>query len=237
MATLQVFSIRHSTLTSLNARHLKVNVTRLDIHKQDAHPQSSLDLRLQIGATDYGTLLQNEPSPIATSVIGERLTQRLVEEFNYIRANAVAPLSKFLDYITQVSNKRKHVYIQANMGWYAYYSYQYMIDNVILLITGTLHERDTHELLERCHPLGYFESMPALCVATTVSELYNTVLVETPLAPYFANCLSAHDLDELNIEIIRNTLYKAYLEDFYNFCQELGGATGEVMGEILQVGW
>ena len=24
---------------------------------------------------------------------------------------------------------------------------------VILLITGTLHERDTHELLERCHPL------------------------------------------------------------------------------------
>jgi vacuolar-type H+-ATPase subunit C/Vma6 len=56
-----------------------------------------------------------------------------------------------------------------------------MIDNVILLITGTLHERDTHELLERCHPLGVFDSMPALCVATTVAELFNTVLVETPL--------------------------------------------------------
>jgi V-type H+-transporting ATPase subunit d len=56
-----------------------------------------------------------------------------------------------------------------------------MIDNVILIITGTLHERDTHELLERCHPLGFFDTMPALCVATTVSELYNTVLVETPL--------------------------------------------------------
>lgn len=56
-----------------------------------------------------------------------------------------------------------------------------MIDNVILIITGTLHERDTHELLERCHPLGVFETMPALCVATTVAELYNTVLIETPL--------------------------------------------------------
>lgn len=56
-----------------------------------------------------------------------------------------------------------------------------MIDNIILLITGTLHERDTHELLERCHPLGVFESMPALCVATTVEELYQSVLVETPL--------------------------------------------------------
>jgi V-type H+-transporting ATPase subunit d len=130
-----------------------------------------------------------------------------------------------------------------------------MIDNVILIITGTLHERDTHELLDRCHPLGVFETMPALCVATTVAELYNTVLVETPLgtfllisrnflfifiyflflAPYFANCLSAHDLDELNIEIIRNTLYKAYLEDFYQFCEGLGGPTAEVMGDILRV--
>ena len=56
-----------------------------------------------------------------------------------------------------------------------------MIDNIILLISGTLHERDTHDLLERCHPLGTFETMPALCVATNVDELYNTVLVETPL--------------------------------------------------------
>ena len=56
-----------------------------------------------------------------------------------------------------------------------------MIDNIILLITGTLHERDTHELLERCHPLGIFDSMPALCVATNVEELYHTVIVETPL--------------------------------------------------------
>lgn len=56
-----------------------------------------------------------------------------------------------------------------------------MIDNVVLLITGTLHERDTHELLERCHPLGVFDTMPALCVATNVDELYQGVLVETPL--------------------------------------------------------
>jgi V-type H+-transporting ATPase subunit d len=61
------------------------------------------------------------------------------------------------------------------------FSYAYMIDNVVLLITGTLHERDTHELLERCHPLGVFDTMPALCVATNVEELYQSVLVETPL--------------------------------------------------------
>ena len=140
-----------------------------------------------------------------------------------------------------------------------------MIDNVILLITGTLHERDTNELLERCHPLGMFDSIAALCIATNVAELYNTVIVETPLgkflslfffpyyyskrgwsneliynhctipAPYFEKCLSANDLDELNIEIILNTLHKAYIEDFYGYCQSLGDPTADVMGEVLQV--
>jgi V-type H+-transporting ATPase subunit d len=41
------------------------------------------------------------------------------------------------------------------------------------------------------------------------------------------------DLDALNIEIIRNTLYKAYLEDFQRFCESLGGPTADVMGRIL----
>ncbi len=39
----------------------------------------------------------------------------------------------------------------------------------------------------------------------------------------------------MNIEIMRNTLYKAYLDDFARFCQKLGGATAEVMGEMLGV--
>jgi hypothetical protein len=39
----------------------------------------------------------------------------------------------------------------------------------------------------------------------------------------------------MNIEIIRNTLYKTYLEDFYNFCQTLGDPTGTIMAEILKV--
>ncbi|PCH40139.1 ATPase V0 complex subunit D [Wolfiporia cocos MD-104 SS10] len=173
--------------------------------------ESIEDLRTQLSATDYGNFLANEPLPISTSTIAEKATQLLVDQFNYLRSNAVEPLSKFFDYIT----------------------YAYMIDNVILLITGTLHERNTQELLERCHPLGVFETLPALCVATNVEELYRTALIETPLAPYFRDCLSASDLDDLNIEIIRNTLYKAYLEDFYAFCSSLGGPTADVMTRLL----
>lgn len=119
-----------------------------------------------------------------------------------------------------------------------YLTYGYMIDNVALLITGTLHERDTRELLERCHPLGWFETMPVLCVATNIEELYNSVLIETPLAPYFKGSLSHQDLDELNIEIVRNTLYKNYLEDFYEWCNThpdvKGTPTAEVMSELLE---
>ncbi|KAJ1893319.1 H(+)-transporting V0 sector ATPase subunit d, partial [Kickxella alabastrina] len=94
--------------------------------------------------------------------------------------------------------------------------------------------RDTHDLLEKCHPLGFFDTMPALCVATTVQDLYSTVLVDSPLAGYFRECLSAEDLNELNIEIIRNTLHKAYLEDFYAYCQRLGEPTASVMAEMLK---
>jgi len=170
------------------------------------------DMKLHLASTDYGDFLANEPSPLHTTTIAEKCTLRMVKEFNHLRANATEPLATFLDYIT----------------------YQYMIDNIVLLITGTLHERDTSELIEKCHPLGMFEAMATLSIASSVSELYNSVLVDTPLAPYIQECLSEEDLDEMHIEIIRNTLYKAYLEDFYNFCQSLGGETAIMMTEILQ---
>ena len=54
-------------------------------------------------------------------------------------------------------------------------------------------------------------------------------------APFFESCINEQDLDEMNIEIIRNTLYKSYLESFYNFCKNIGGETEDVMCEILAV--
>ncbi len=103
-----------------------------------------------------------------------------------------------------------------------------MIDNIILLITGTLHQRQISELRKKCHPLGSFEEMESVNIAGTPAELYEAVLVDTPLgmfcfpltfcaarplsthfaASYFKTCISQTDLDELHIEIIRNALYK-----------------------------
>jgi len=172
-------------------------------------------VKLQLGPA-YGDFLSTLPPNPSTSALADKALDKLVSEFRYIQANATGSLSKFLEYIT----------------------YSYMIDNVALLITGTLHDRDTRELLDRCHPLGQFETMAALCVASNIEELYNSVLIETPLAPFFKGSLSHQDLDELNIEIIRNTLYKNYLEEFYRWVNTdrdiVGTPTQEVMSEILE---
>lgn len=170
-----------------------------------------IDLKLHLQSTDYGNFLANEPSPLTVSVIEDKLREKLVIEFQHIRNHAVEPLSTFLDFIT----------------------YSYMIDNIILLITGTLHQRPIGELIPKCHPLGSFDQMEAIHVAATPADLYNAVLVDTPLAPFFVDCISEQDLDEMNIEIIRNTLYKAYLEAFYNQCKEIGGTTADVLCEII----
>ena len=54
-----------------------------------------------------------------------------MEEFNFLKLQAVEPMATFMDYIT----------------------YGYMIDNIVLVITGTHHDRETNELLEKCYPL------------------------------------------------------------------------------------
>ncbi|KAL6143425.1 hypothetical protein ACLB2K_054120 [Fragaria x ananassa] len=169
------------------------------------------DIKMHLSATEYGPYLQNEPSPLHTTTIVEKCTLKLVDEYKHMLCQATEPLSTFLEYIT----------------------YGHMIDNVVLIVTGTLHERDVQELLEKCHPLGMFDSIATLAVAQNMRELYRLVLVDTPLAPYFSECITSEDLDDMNIEIMRNTLYKAYLEDFYRFCRKLGGATGEIMSDLL----
>ena len=55
---------------------------------------------MQLSTTDYGNFLANEPLPLTTSVIADKATQLLVEQFNYMRTNAVEPLRTFLDYMT-----------------------------------------------------------------------------------------------------------------------------------------
>lgn len=168
------------------------------------------DVKMNLASTDYGNIFAQDTS-LSVGSIADKLQNKMISEFLHVRNQSTNPLSKLLEYIT----------------------YSYMIDNIVLLVTGVIHGRDIKDLLPKCHPLGLFESMGAICGASSAAELYESVIIDTPLAPYFKGLISEEDFDEVHIEVIRNTLYKAYIEDFYRFCESVGGATAESMCKIL----
>uniref|UniRef100_A0A8C8ZE90 V-type proton ATPase subunit n=1 Tax=Prolemur simus TaxID=1328070 RepID=A0A8C8ZE90_PROSS len=195
------------------------------------------DLKLHLQSTDYGNFLANEASPLTVSVIDDRLKEKMVVEFRHMRNHAYEPLAGTPEgpgNLPKLGSRPSPGHRPPSLGASLLSYYSYMIDNVILLITGTLHQRSIAELVPKCHPLGSFEQMEAVNIAQTPAELYNAILVDTPLAAFFQDCISEQDLDEMNIEIIRNTLYKAYLESFYKFCTLLGGTTADAMCPILE---
>ena len=57
-------------------------------------------MKMHLSSTDYGNFLQNEASPISTATLALKCTEKLVEEFNFLRLQSVEPLATFLDYIT-----------------------------------------------------------------------------------------------------------------------------------------
>ncbi|CAI5730823.1 unnamed protein product [Peronospora destructor] len=134
------------------------------------------------------------------------------------------------------------------------FRYEYMIDNVILLLKRALNGRDVNELTGQLHPLGQFDEsiMRSICTfesnAKGYSDLYETVLIDTPIGTYFSKFLEEsaggdrmdgtsdvrNVLEEMQMELIKNSMLKLWLEDFYNFCQKIGGDTAVIMGEILK---
>ncbi|CAB9504408.1 proton ATPase subunit d [Seminavis robusta] len=186
------------------------------------------DVRLNLTETDYGDAIADF-NAITPAVLQKAAIEKLVTEFKYLRTQSVEPLATFLDFIT----------------------YEYMIENVMLLLKGALSGRDINELIEQCHPLGMFKESTMRSIPTFensargYADLYQTVLVDTPVGPYFAMFLqessehqgtdARHVLEEVEIEIIKSSLIKYWIEDFYHFVQKIGGETADIMGELLRV--
>mmetsp|Transcript_17552 Transcript_17552/g.29767 ORF Transcript_17552/g.29767 Transcript_17552/m.29767 type:complete len:447 (-) Transcript_17552:56-1396(-) len=186
------------------------------------------DVKLNLSESDYAEAVADMGS-FSPNLLQKIAIEKLVTEFKYLRTQSVEPLSTFLDFIT----------------------YEYMIENVMLLLKGTLSGRDINELIAQCHPLGMFKESTMRSIPTFdntprgYQDLYQTVLVDTPVGPYFAMFLKESSehmggevrsvLEEVEIEIIKSSLIKYWLEDFYQFVQKVGGETAKIMGEILSV--
>mmetsp|Transcript_4927 Transcript_4927/g.7506 ORF Transcript_4927/g.7506 Transcript_4927/m.7506 type:complete len:388 (-) Transcript_4927:277-1440(-) len=185
------------------------------------------DVKLNLSETDYADAVADmtvmTPSDLQAAAI-----QKLVTEFKYVRTQAVEPLATFLDFIT----------------------YEYMIENIMLLLKGALSGRDINELLAQCHPLGMFKESTMRSIPTFepnakgFADLYQTVLVDTPVGPYFAMFLQESSnavgevrnvIEEVEIEIIKSSLVKYWIEDFTQYVDKLGGDTAAIMGDLLKV--
>lgn len=186
------------------------------------------DVKLNLSETDYGDAVA-DMGDLNPSDLQKVAIEKLVTEFKYLRTQSVEPLSTFLDFV----------------------SYEYMIENIMLLLKGALSGRDINELLAQCHPLGMFKESTMRSIPTFepnakgFADLYQTVLVDTPVGPYFAMFLQESSdqmrgevrnvIEEVEIEIIKSSLIKFWIEDFSQFVEKLGGDTAEIMGDLLKV--
>eukprot|EP00921_Rhytidocystis_pertsovi_P023053 GHVQ01036721.1.p1 GENE.GHVQ01036721.1~~GHVQ01036721.1.p1 ORF type:complete len:397 (+),score=48.91 GHVQ01036721.1:214-1404(+) len=212
-------------------RGLRSGFLTAEDYRRMGMAESLEDLRSALEDSDYGSFLCDEPAPLAVTTITMKCRQRLSDDFRHLRSQANEPLGRFLDFVAA----------------------EKMIDNVIGLIQGTLNKKNAQELLIRVDPMGWFPEMrliAAMDLTASYDELYRTLLIETPVGPYFEKYLEATQtaegessrsmaevasiFSESDIEIMRNSLKKAWLEDFCGFCESLGGTTAEVMTNILK---
>ncbi|XP_055007267.1 V-type proton ATPase subunit d 1-like isoform X2 [Boleophthalmus pectinirostris] len=180
-----IFNTDHGYLEGL-VRGMKAGILSQTDYQNLAQCDTLEDLKLQLQSTDYGKLLSSAGQGLSVSLMDSKLKENLTTEFRCLRSNALPQLSTFMDYIT----------------------YSYMIDNVVLLITGALRKKEVSELLPRCHPLGVFDQMAAVGIARTPTELYSSILVDSPLGQFFQDAVTDSSLDEMETEILRNKLYK-----------------------------
>ncbi|EDV54043.1 probable V-type proton ATPase subunit d 2 [Drosophila erecta] len=173
--------------------------------------ESLEDVMISIQGTDYGLIFGGEKSEPCVEVIEQCLRDRLLQQYSYIRSHSTEPLTTFMEFIR----------------------YPFMIDNVALLVAGLNNRRSMKRLLKMCHPLGEFDQLGAIEVATNSAELFDAVLIDTPISRFVPRDLPMESLRYLDVEIVRAHLYRSYLETFYAYCSQLGGNTASVMTNLL----
>jgi len=161
------------------------------------------DIRDSLAETSYGRFLADHVGKLEVSNITDKMNDKLASEFFYIRCMAGPLLAKFMDFIT----------------------YEYMIENVMLILKAASTGRtDVVEIMEQCHPLGRFDENTMRSIASFENtpeghkELYQTVLVETPIGKYFERYLieTKEDAKRQNAEE-RQQILNDEVKSFFNF--------------------
>jgi len=152
-------------------------------------------MKMNLQETDYDQFMANEQHITPVS-FRDKALHKLVLELEFLRAHSVEPLATFIDYI----------------------SYEFMIDNVMLLLKGTLSGRSANELIKQCNPLGLFKESTMRSIPTFeaspkgYADLYQTVLIDTPVGPYFSQYLQDNAEQMSDASEMRNILEEVQIE-------------------------
>lgn len=184
------------------------------------------DFKLCLQDTDYVSVQQNTQI-IKPQEINRCCFTKFVKEFEWFRAQATGQLAYFIDLI----------------------SYEYQIANVIEIIAATVKGTPAAEVIEYMHPLGhspYINTMLTFEKEDNLLDLYTVVLVDMPIAKYFAQYFEnitrsgqpskalQGTFTEVDVNVIFAHLRKIWLEDIYAFCSTLGGETWDKMKDVLE---
>lgn len=233
---LSFFNVNHGFTESL-VRGLRSGFLSPEDYRRVGTADTLEDVRSALEETDFGTFLQDEPSPILVSTISKKCYEKLADEFRFVKAQCNEPLTTFMDFIAR----------------------EKMIDNVCMIIQGSLNGKAPTDMQDKIHPMGIFDGMTAIMSETFdvqggFDDVYHIFLADSPIGAYFEEYLkeSGREKDEMaragiergqaasilskaDLELMKAALKKAWLEDFYGFCQAQGGTTAEVMGHMLKM--
>ena len=175
--------------------------------------------------TDYASYFPPEQISLTTNSIKQALYSKLADEIDYLQCNSAEPLAKFFFYIRC----------------------PYMIDNIVNIIEGLKNKVDAVTLEAQANPLGLFPELKSIKVESDdFASLYEGVLIDTPISPYFLKFLEHNTRDskslneiqaffkETKAETVRVSQKKLWLEDFMEFCETLPPISAESMKEILE---
>jgi V-type H+-transporting ATPase subunit d len=77
------------------------------------------------------------------------------------------------------------------------------------IISGVKNGKESLEMLYKCHPLGMFETIGAIYYCKDMNDLYNNILIDSPLAQFFTKTDKA-DFDEYSMGKLKNLMNRTY---------------------------
>lgn len=172
--------------------------------------------------TDYGEYIDS--SNVSVNALKNAMRRKLADEVNNVELNCSSDIFRFIFFIRAT----------------------YMIDNVMNILEGIKTGASFKRLLATIDPLGYFPELNSIEVAgSDLAVLYETVLIDTPVAQFFSAYIEHNTRDlrtynevqsffkEEQPEKVRSSLKKIHLEAFHEHVGELNSISATIMRELL----